>query len=343
MSEIGTVFLIGNPRSGTSWLQDMLGSHPEIATPQELDLFVDYLQPWQEAWRRQLPDAEMWQLHRHKGLPAALTEEEFRDLGTAAVRSVYERVLALKPTAHVMLEKTPHYTDHVDLIRLHFPEARFIHLIRDGRDVVSSVLRANRSFGRTWATNSVDRAAWAWQRNVMRAREAADGGRYVEVRYEALRSEAGPVLLQELFAFCGVAADEAVCAEAYQRFAIEDAATTPSSLVWGGEVRRRLNGEPVEPEGFVGEGRIGGWQEELNPYQRFVVDQVAGETLRALGYADDSSWAELGAGQRALAPLKLHTARTLSRARFTLGAARQTWQERPFGAHRPPTSARTGS
>ena len=65
------VLLVGAPRSGTTWLQSMLGAHPAAATPQETDLFSRYVTPLADAWSWQLrggPDA--WRKRRFKGLPA---------------------------------------------------------------------------------------------------------------------------------------------------------------------------------------------------------------------------------------------------------------------------------
>jgi hypothetical protein len=327
------VFLIGAPRSGTTWLQNLLGAHADIATPQELDLFSDYIAPWHAAWRFQFPEQEeLWRRHRHKGLPSVLTREEFIRLGTTAVDSVYDRVLALKPGASVVVEKVPHYTHYTELIREHFPSAKIVHIVRDGRDVACSMIRASGSFGRTWATNSLDRAAWVWRDAVERGRAASESGDYLETRYELLRSGEGAAELARVLAFCGV--DEAAAASIYDAFLLEPGRSVPSSIVWGGEVARRID-NVEEPQGFYGEGLVGGWRDGLSAYERWVFARAAGALLCELGYEESGEWARLGTLSTRTASLRLWSARQSSRLRFAAGAARHTWIDRPLGGMRP--------
>jgi hypothetical protein len=44
------VFIVGAPRSGTTWLQAMIGAHPSICTTDELKLFNLFTGPWEESW-----------------------------------------------------------------------------------------------------------------------------------------------------------------------------------------------------------------------------------------------------------------------------------------------------
>lgn len=311
------IFILGATRSGTSWLQNMLGAHPEIATPQELDLFTRYLLPWHETWRDQLPESEdLWRRHRFKGLPAVITEDELISLGRGVLEDVYRKVLEQKPGATTVLEKEPRYTVYPGFILRHFPEARFIHLIRDGRDVAASLMRAARGWGRTWAAGTAERSALIWRTNVEYGRSiSAQTDRYLELRFEDLRSDQGPVLLAKALSFCDVSADDAE--EMYARFDLDAArargSNPPSSIVWGGEVKARLGGATNEPDGFFGESRPGGWHEELNRFDRWSFQRVAGNLLLELGYETDDTWAPGG---------RMSNARHTSRRAVTLGAIR---------------------
>jgi hypothetical protein len=103
--------------------------------------------------------------------------------------------------------KTAPFVRRIRTLHNAWPEARFIHLIRDGRDVCLSALSwpsAERSLGRypTWNEDPVSTAAFWWERKVRAGREA--GGPlgpslYREVRYEALVSEPA----RECVALCG--------------------------------------------------------------------------------------------------------------------------------------------
>jgi LPS sulfotransferase NodH len=329
VSELDVVFVVGAPRSGTTWLQHLLGSHPKIASPQETDLFDRYVGPWLRTWRAQLESAQPEPGRRQRGLPSVLTEEQFVALLRDVVEQVYGAVLELKPGAAVVLDKNPYHTYHLeDALRLE-PAGGVVHVVRDGRDVACSLMRAApRAWGREWAPTHVDGAAALWREFVENARKARSlTDRYVEVRYERLLSDDAARVLTELYDFCGVDADEHLAASALQRF---DAARVqalpegerPSGIVWGGEVVAR--GEsPEEPDGFVGAAVAGAWREQLGPYERWLFDRVAGHLLLELGYELDRGWIGLGAPSRALARSRHLAARTSYGLRRGLRPARE--------------------
>jgi hypothetical protein len=324
------VFLIGSPRSGTTWLQEMLGGHPLVATPQELHLFSRYLAPWQEAWQEQLPESpEAWRELRHQGLPAALTEEEFDALLRATAESVYAKVLAAKPGAAILLEKCASYGPHVALIARCFPEARIIHLVRDGRDVAVSLGRAARGWGRGWAPAPVERGARVWRRSVAAGRRAARlGDAYLELRFEELAGAHGPARLLEALRFAGAEASPDEAAEIYERCSLERRrASTETSLVFAGEVRRRVGAEPSEPAGFYGAGTAGAWRDALGPYERWAFAREAGLLLVELGYEQDDAWVRAGLW-RVLGPVRRAVWVAGLVARFAAGATRRELRRR---------------
>lgn len=281
-----TVFLIGAPRSGTTWLQHMLGSHPQIVTTQETDLFSGYISSlW---W--------WWSFHvreTRKGLPAVLTESEFDSLIANLINETYQKIMDLKPSATILLEKDPPYSLHIDLILRHVPKARFIHIIRDGRDVASSLMAASQGWGRSWAPSGLEDAVTMWKNYVTGAKRAADSGNpYVEVRYEDLMAD-GAGALKRVFDFCLVDASLERCETLYkkQQFDKMKSRKGPSSasIVWGGEVRRRFGANLEWPEeGFFGKGKPGSWKETWGSYERWCFDCVAGDLLADLGYGDEA-------------------------------------------------------
>ena len=193
LGEIPVVYVVGAPRSGTTWFQLMLGSHPEVATPIELDFFSSVVASLYETWD-QHREGNGRAARPNWGLPATLTEAEWEDTIRGVVERVYRSVLAAKPGASVMVEKEPRYYRFVDTILRTVPHARFVHVIRDGRDVACSMMRVSEKWGREWAPDSVSHAAHLWAnavRGAMDAKKARAG--YFEVRYEdLLRDDAGP-------------------------------------------------------------------------------------------------------------------------------------------------------
>jgi hypothetical protein len=288
------VFLIGAARSGSTWLQQMLGAHPSIVSPQELSLFGRYVKAWERLWQVDTELIEFWPDRRVKGLTTVFTTEEMQDLLTRTIWEVYARVWKLKPGATVLLDKDPSNSKWVHLILRHLPDARFIHLIRDGRDVAASLVAAAEGWGDHWAPSTVHKAARRWRHGVNDAREASRAtDRYVEVRYEDLLTT-GPDVLAQLFAFCGVETERAQCECIYDRFSLERMASSgESSIVIGGEAQRVFRDGYSEPEGFFGEGRPGVWK-KWGPNERDEFDQAAGRLLRRLGYVSGHEWVDGG-------------------------------------------------
>ena len=162
----------------------MLGAHPSVCTFAELKLYDSYIAPWIKAWEGQI---SLQKYDDFSGLPTVWSEEELYDFLREFLTRVYERVLATKPEATILLDKHPGYSDHVEYINRLIPNARFIHVIRDGRDVVASLLAASQGWGKLWAPKDVESAASIWKKHVLAAREAHKyDGRYLEVRYEEL-------------------------------------------------------------------------------------------------------------------------------------------------------------
>ena len=88
-------------------------------------------------------------------------------------------------------DKTPMYMRHLDLLEDLFPDAQYVHLIRDGRDAALSFLEMPEgTFTRTWAHPATPaQFACLWRKEVEAARalgRAVGSDRYLEVRYEAL-------------------------------------------------------------------------------------------------------------------------------------------------------------
>jgi hypothetical protein len=295
LADIPVVHVIGAPRSGTTWLQLMLGSHPEIATPIELDFFSGFALPWYDTWRQHREGGDDRPGRPDWGLPAALTEAEFEDAVGLVVERIYCSVLAAKPGATLMLEKDPRSSRCVGTILRTVPHARFIHLIRDGRDVACSMIRVSRSWGTAWAPHGVVGAADLWRECVRGARTAANApGGYLELRYEELLSGAGPGLLREALSFCSVDDDPSLASGLYERYRHSERGADEvlsGGLTWTGEAAR-TGVDRSFPDDFIGPAAAGRWKSEFDPAARAAFDSVAGDLLIELGYEADHSWTQ---------------------------------------------------
>ena len=280
--------IVGSPRSGTTWLQRLLASHPGIYTGQESHLFEWYLGPMLRKWHSTLQKFEGRDETRREGvgLAAYLTTEGFRDL----LRPFVEQTIAAAqvPPGGMFLEKTPGHALYMPEIAELWPGVRFVHLVRDPRDVVASLLKASESWGKGWAPENAMPAAQLWGRHVRAVRQAQAAlppDRFVEVRYEDLH--AAPVArLGDLASFLGIEWDEAdICEAVEANSASRTKAGQATPLPVFGHHGQKMKAVTREPEGFVGRARPGGGKHDLSFRQKVDVWRATRDLASAYGYA----------------------------------------------------------
>ncbi len=194
------VFVEGAPRSGTTWLVTLLATHAEIAGTQAESHLFDF------GIDRLFDNLEYRHEHLH-GLERYLTREELVDLVRDLCDGVFEAMRAHVGGGRLVVEKTPvgARTDGLDLARKRdvYPDARYIHVVRDREAVARSLMAAP-----FMADNSYETCAGLWDRAVGSIREhLGDLPGYREVGYDALRADPA-AMCRELFEWLGVAAGE---------------------------------------------------------------------------------------------------------------------------------------
>lgn len=286
------VLLVGAPRSGTTWLQSMLGSHASVATPQETDLFDRYVRPLTDAWEWQMRGGpEAWPTRRYKGLPGVLTGDEFTGLVQTMVDGALDGIARLGPDASVLLEKSPSHSLCADLVGIYSPDAKVIHVIRDGREVAASLVAAADGWGSGWAPSTLDEAARSWVRHTEGAqRYRALGFDYHEVRYESLVAR-DVATLRDAYRFCGLVVSDEDSAARYKQHSLDAAEGGGADpILLGGEFAAFATTR-TEPEGFSGQGAARGWRESWDVRDRLRFQAVAGDLLEQLGYEPNGHWA----------------------------------------------------
>jgi hypothetical protein len=221
------VFIVGCPRSGTTLFRHMVNAHPRLAITPE----AQWIPLWFKERRGLTPEGMV----TPELVPQLLAEPKF-----ALLRMGRAELLGLLGNGHpvsyaafvsgifdlygkaegkaLVGNKTPDYARRMDTLRTLWPGVRFIHLIRDGRDVALSLMAWPRVSKKrpgtlaTWKDDPVRTAALWWELNVRSGRDGAQGlgpKLYHEIRYESL--VARPVeVCREVCSFLDLPYDDAM-------------------------------------------------------------------------------------------------------------------------------------
>lgn len=265
-------FVVGAPRSGTTWVQLLLSQHPLVASCQETNLFSHYLGPLGKAWVSEVSSRRT----RETGLRFLLSEEEFLMLCRRFAEEVLGRADRRVPGAEVVVEKTPAHVFAAPFIAELFPDAYFLHIVRDPRSVVSSLLHAGRGWGERWAPTGPAYAARVWRSHVEAGlRIPGFSERYCEVRYENL-GEDGPDQLDKMMEFLGLE-----CDPDWSRRAID---LCNFDRLRQGESEAFVPWREPEPHGFYRRGSPDAWRDELSGRHIAIVERIASDLMARLGY-----------------------------------------------------------
>jgi hypothetical protein len=279
------LFIIGAPRSGTTMLQVLLASHPQVASTVELTLFNRYVGPWLKAWETEVKnrrEMDWWQ----QGLPMLWTEEEFEEFLREFLRRAYAALAKKNPACTHLLDKHPNYSLHVHTIKRLIPNARFIHIIRDGRDVAASFLASKDRLG--FGVETLAQGGAEWNRWLRAAREAARyGADYLEVRYEDFLTQ-GAELYGKVLQFCGLPADPAWITQTMEQNTFEKMKARGAS----GDAKTSISTKHYR------HGKAGKWRESFSARDRYEFNRAAGPLLLELGYAEEGWWAETPAEKK---------------------------------------------
>ncbi|NKZ08866.1 sulfotransferase family protein [Actinomadura latina] len=270
------IFVLGCARSGTTLLRLMLHSHPRIALPTETKFVLP-------AYAARCEFGDLADSKNRRALAEWITGDrstKVQELGLDAAE-VIEEIVAGPPTlgsavgavfrAYARLhgkarwgDKRPSYARYAGPLLRMFPDAQFVHLVRDGRDCVASLLEM------PWYDGDVHHAISLWRETVDQGRRLAarlGPDTYYELQYERLVAD--PV--DELTRLCGFLGEE-----------FDPAMTHPESLARRTvPSRKRWHGRTHDA---VTTGRIGSWAEGLDPWEISLAEAAFGDRLAEYGY-----------------------------------------------------------
>ena len=271
-------FLVGNPRSGTKMLRELLNASPDVWMSEVESHFIPkftraiagYGDLADRASFGRLTAAlrrtrAFWQWeHRGVHVPddewyAACPRHDWPGVVAGLFRCVHRREIPNPPKpweAIVWGDKTPVYMGEIPLLAALFPAARFVHIVRDPRDCVLSTERA-------WG-NAPLRTAQEWADRVRRCRSA--GGalgerRYLELRYEDLTDDVRGQL-GRIFDFLGVPTP----ADAGRLLRV------PENLGAARGAREVVTGNKQK------------WKTKMDPALCRAIEEITGDLLDAYGY-----------------------------------------------------------
>lgn len=317
-------FVIGRAKSGTSWLMRLLDVHPEILCKGEGRFFgrdfirEEFMKPDQKRIQpsslyRAFLEADYlkaW-IQRSVWSRGDDPEEHLKELTRVATDHFLTRRLA-KTGKRIVGDKTPLLgTEIVREMHEIYPEARVIHIIRDGRDAAVSMthhmwnhaqdregvynlkpeeLKRRESFLKSYEqpTGTRERlftdkdlrdSATGWRNQIQKSREYGRtlfGDVYAEVRYEDLLERPNEET-ERLLRFLGADASAGT---------VEECVRAASFETW---TKGRRRGEE-DPSSFFRKGVAGDWRNVFTEEDKDVFKEVAGDLLVDLGYEKDRDW-----------------------------------------------------
>lgn len=264
----GPVFVVGMNGSGTTMLADSLGKHPGLFMfPFESKVMPYYLLADRPAGTLSDPASRLalaleigktkpfW----HANGKSDLVVDGSVVAGVTSVAGLFDalyRHLAQRQGKARWGEKSPNNTEHIARLADAFPSARFVHIIRDGRD-------AAQSFHRRWLFDPVH-TIWRWKKTIAVGRQqgrSLAAGRYMELQYESLTADPERHMRQ-VCSFVGLPFDPAVLGSSMKHMGTDAKAQSAGRIVQNSQR----------------------WREYFRAPQVARLEGIAGAMLQDLGY-----------------------------------------------------------
>lgn len=284
-------FILSRPRTGSTLLRTMLDAHPDTLVPPECQFVVNLYPKYgrTRGWTRERlvaftadlakePLFRTWQLdirELRKRLLSDSPPASYADLCRAvylSYRSFYDKgqVLALG-------DKNPGHVLHLSLLRKLYPDARFIHLLRDYRDNHLSLVKAGFEFPSIGYTT----AKWVHFYRLVARHEARAPSQFLTLHYENLVADPGRELAR-VCNFIGVDFDERMLNYYRKKEQLLTA--------YRGTRFEELHSGILEPPRVR---HIGLWRNQLDRHQVNVADFVAGTVGDQAGYTGNTESSSL--------------------------------------------------
>jgi Sulfotransferase family len=273
------VFLVGCPRSGTTLLQRMLDAHPLVAIAPET-FFIHRF------WRVRDDLGDLSDNENHNRVVQSfidmpeftemnLDPNQFRKAALKLPRSLPTLFALLlhqfreRRNATIIGEKTPSHLHHMITLKSLFPQARFVHIIRDPRAVANSWQHV------PWSRMRIENVARMWRREMTGSRQVAQMlcSDILAFHYEDLARESEKTL-REVCQFLSIP---------YEQSMLSYHQTNESTVNVQREPWKANVSKPVDPS------RIDQWKSELSRNQISMIESASWPELTRQGYENTTS------------------------------------------------------
>lgn len=276
------MFIISAGRSGTTLLRSMLVAGGQIGIPPETQVVqlavrrfstLQYL-GWADLSRLIIAIFEshrffkLWEINLHPAYQIVINLPEPERSLSRIIDEVFKCYSAQHfPEATVWGDQSPIHTFYWPWILATFPKAKYLHLVRDGRDAIASLLERGKYLEREM---SLEEATHRWiisvhNANSLKARVASD--QFLEIHYEELVTQ--PVqVLHRVSEFVGIEYREKML----------DFWKLPTTVEHRTQEYHRNLGRPIST------ASIGKWAERLSATQQQYILAETAPLLEQLGY-----------------------------------------------------------
>lgn len=264
------VFIGGCGRSGTTLMGAILGTHTECICTPESQFKIDMYHFVKQSRNPDFMDVlnRITKLRRFRFWGFDIDQKSFQSENISTYSELLLWIVKRyaektgKRNPRIWIDHTPANIRHTKIIFELFPDARLIHLVRDGRAVAASMIPLD------WGPNTIDNAAKFWKKKILLGLEAESKWqeKVIRVRYEDFIHDTEKILKHICF---------------FLNIDFQPAMTKGTDFrvpIYSSQQHALIGKEPDIR-------RVNAWERTLNPRQIEIFESISGKILATLGYS----------------------------------------------------------
>jgi hypothetical protein len=283
INQLPIFFIIGRPRSGTTLLKVLFDAHPNIIVPNEFPVIIDLSYKYAKVthWNAEILKSFYYDIFRVKKIEYNVINKEdlLHDLMKSEGENIYSDIIKIlysnvksdfiKKEILCYGDKNPSYSMYVKELSKLFPDAKFIHIIRDYRDQISSMIKKE-----LYDIPSVSILAYQWKRSLRMIRKVkrAFPEKFYTIKYKEFVENPKP-LLKEMYDFINIPFDESVF-NYYQNEALFKTAEKHDRI-------KTIQDNIFNP---INTKRLYAWKDEMDAKSVKIADITVGKYAEMYGY-----------------------------------------------------------